>query len=73
MAGDTLDFGIVKTVDHDFVIRPEQPEFRVDGASRPTLRPADDPDATQNHEEQSSASENKPKPPQDILVTSLTE
>jgi hypothetical protein len=32
MAGDTLDLGIVKAVDRDFVIRREQPEFRVDGA-----------------------------------------
>jgi len=71
MAGDTLDFGIVETVDHDLVIRPKQPELCVDGPCSPTLRPADDPHAAQNHKEQDSASENKPKPPQDVLATLL--
>jgi hypothetical protein len=30
------------------------------GACSPALRPSDDPHATQNHEEQNSATENKP-------------
>src|SRR6266436_8742985 len=32
VAGDALDLGVVKTVDDDLVIRPQQPKLCIDGA-----------------------------------------
>jgi hypothetical protein len=66
VAGDAVDFGVVKTVDDDLVIRAQEPKLRADGAGGATLGPADDPHAKQNHDQHNSGPENKPKSSHDL-------
>src|ERR1700732_1855649 len=61
---------VVKTVDDDLVIRPQQPKLCVDGAGGPALGPAGDPHAKQNHNQHNGGPENKPKPSHDVLAIS---
>jgi hypothetical protein len=66
MTRDALNFGVVKTVDDNLVVRPQQPEFGIDGAGGATLGPADDPHAEDNHDQHNDAPKNKPKPSHDV-------
>jgi hypothetical protein len=68
VAGDALDFGVVKTVDDDLVIRPQQSKLCVDGAGRAALGPADDPQAEEDHNQNSSDPKNKPESFHDVLA-----
>ena len=63
MAGDALNLRIIEAADHNLVIRPEQPEFRIDRTCGAALGSADNPNAEQHHDQQQSAAEDKPKPP----------
>jgi hypothetical protein len=61
VAGDALDLGVVKTVDDDLVIRPQQPKLCVDRAGGAALGAGDDPHAEQDHDPHNDGSKNKPK------------
>ena len=56
VAGDTIDFGVVKTVYDDLVIGPQQPKLCVDGAGSAALRASDDPHAEQDHDQHNDGS-----------------
>ena len=56
VAGDAIDFGVVKTVYDDLVIRPQQPKLCVDGAGSAALRASDDPHAEQDHDQHNDGS-----------------
>src|SRR6266481_7840662 len=70
VAGDAVDFGVVKPVDDDLVIGPQQPELCVDGAGGATLGPADDPHAEENYDQHNDGPENKPNSFHDVLTLS---
>jgi hypothetical protein len=52
VASDALDLGVVKPVDYDFVIRPEQVESGTDRAGGAPLGPAVNPHNQQNDDQQ---------------------
>jgi len=61
VAGNALDFGIVKAVNDDFVVRSEQPELGADRACRAALRPAENPPPEENDDQQDNSSGDYPK------------
>ena len=71
VAGDAVNFGVVKTVDDDLVIGAQEPKLRADGAGGAALGPADDPHAKENHGQHSDGSENNPEPSHDVLALFL--
>src|ERR1700730_12287191 len=68
VAGDAVNFGVVKTVDDDLVVGAQEPKLRADGAGGATLGPADDPHAKHNHGQHGDGSENEPEPSHDVLA-----
>jgi hypothetical protein len=67
VAGDALNFGVIKAVYDYLVVGTQQPELCIDGAGGAALGPADDPYAEENHGQHSNV-ENKPNPSQDVLA-----
>lgn len=61
VAGNALDFGIVKAVNDDFVVRSKQPELGADRARRAALRPAENPPPEENDDQQDNSSGDYPK------------
>src|SRR5262249_51296123 len=68
MAGDTFDLRIVEAIDDDFVVGPEQPEFRADRTGSAALGPAGDPPAKQKHNQQRTGAEEKTEFPHHVLT-----
>ena len=66
MTRDALNFGVVKTVDDNLVVWPQQPEFGIDRAGGAAVGPTDDPHAEDNHDQHKDGPENKPKPSHDV-------
>jgi hypothetical protein len=68
VAGDTLDLGIVKAVDDDFVVWSEEPEFCANRAGRAALRATKDPSPKHDHYQQDDAARYQAEFPHDHLV-----
>ena len=71
VAGDAVNFGVVKTVDDDLVVGAREPKLCADGAGGATLGPADDPHAEQDHGQHRDGSDNNPEPSHDVLAPLL--
>jgi hypothetical protein len=61
VAGNAFDFGIVKAVNDDFVVRSEQPELGADRACHAALRPVENPPPEENDDQQNNSSGDYPK------------